>query len=555
MLSRLLICNYALIDTLDISFSKDLTILTGETGAGKSIILGALSLILGQRAEGKYFFNQQKKCIIEGYFQIKDYQLSSFFADHDLDYEEETILRREVAVDGKSRAFINDTPVTLALLKQLGEKLIDIHSQHATQEMNQGDFQLFVLDVLAGNQSLLASYQHTYKVYQQSLVQLKEMERTCVQAKIDQDYYQFLFDELDEARLKVGEQEQLEQELDRLIHAEDIKQNLTRASYLLTEHEQAVAIQLKGVIQDLQQAEKHQAELGVLTGRLGSSLIEIKDIASEIDQIAQSTQTDEDRLQVINDRLNTLYSLQKKHHVNIVSELLLAKESISQKLHAISSSDAEIEHLRVEISRLQDQLVGKAIDLSSGRKQIIPALEHQVQECLKEMGMPHAVLQIRNEVYSSDQFGPTGCDQIQFLFSANKGQQPLPVHKIASGGELSRLMLSIKSLIAHHKALPTIIFDEIDTGISGEIALKVGHMMEKLAESIQVIAISHLPQIASKGKMHYSIYKDERQHHTRTNIKQLDESARVIEIAKMLSGKNPGTHALQHARELLDMAY
>ena len=311
MLSRLVIRNYTLIDTLDISFSKKLNILTGETGAGKSIILGALSLILGQRVESKYFFNQQKKCVIEGYFQIKEYHLADFFLDHDLDYEQETILRREILVDGKSRAFINDTPVSLQVLKQLGEQLIDIHSQHATLEINNGDFQLFVLDAVAGNQSALSLYQRTYKLYKQFVAQLKEIERTSSQAKIDQDYHQFMFDELDQANLKADEQEQLEQELDRLTHAEDIKRNLARAYYLLSDHEQAAVIQLKEVSQNLQQAQRYQAEIGSLVHRLDSSLIEIKDIASEIDQIEQQTQTNEVRSSEISARLNLLYSLQK----------------------------------------------------------------------------------------------------------------------------------------------------------------------------------------------------------------------------------------------------
>ncbi len=553
MLSRLVIRNYTLIDTLDISFSHKLNILTGETGAGKSIILGALSLILGQRVESKYFFNQQKKCVIEGYFQIKEYHLADFFLDHDLDYEQETILRREILVDGKSRAFINDTPVTLQVLKQLGEQLIDIHSQHATLEINNGDFQLFVLDAVAGNQSALSLYQRTYKLYKQFVAQLKEIERTSSQAKIDQDYHQFMFDELDQANLKADEQEQLEQELDRLTHAEDIKRNLARAYYLLSDHEQATVIQLKEVSQNLQQAQRYQAEIGSLVDRLDSSLIEIKDIASEIDQIEQQTQTNEARSSEISARLNLLYSLQKKHQVNTISELLLVKDAIAQKLNAILFCDEEIERLRGEENRLHGQLISMATDLSDKRSQVIPQLELQIQQTLMEVGMPNAILQIKNEAQPKDQLNRMGLDLVQFLFSANKGQVPLPMSKVASGGELSRLMLSIKSLIARHTALPTIIFDEIDTGISGEVALRVGTIMEKLAENMQVMAITHLPQIASKGKAHYRVYKDEQHDLTRTSIERLDEQTRVTEIAQMLSGENPGAYALQNARELLSV--
>ncbi len=553
MLSRLVIRNYTLIDTLDISFSKELNILTGETGAGKSIILGALSLILGQRVDSKYFFNQQKKCVIEGYFQIKEYHLTDFFLDHDLDYEEETILRREILSDGKSRAFINDTPVTLHILKQLGEQLIDVHSQHATLEINNGDFQLFVLDTIAENQSALHLYQRTYKLYRQFTTQLKEIERANSQAKTDQDYHQFLFDELDQSNLKEGEQEQLEQELDRLIHVEDIKRNLARACYLLSDHEQAVVVQLKEVSQNLQQAQRHQSEIESLVKRLNSSLIEIKDIASEISQIEQQTQTNETRSSEISDRLSLLYSLQKKHQVNTNSELLLVKDAIAQKLNAILFCDEEIERLRAEESRLYGQLINMATDLSNKRNQVIPQLELQIQQTLMEVGMPNAVLKIKNEVQAKSQLNSTGLDLVQFLFSANKGQIPLPLSKVASGGELSRLMLSIKSLIARHTALPTIIFDEIDTGISGEVALRVGAVMEKLAENMQVIAITHLPQIASRGKAHYRVYKDEQHDSTRTNIKQLDEPTRVFEIAQMLSGENPGAYALQNAKELLSV--
>lgn len=551
MLHRLFIRNYALIDTLDITFSTQLTILTGETGAGKSIILGALSLILGQRAESKYFFNQQKKCVIEGYFQIGNYQLESFFSDNDLDYEQETILRREIALDGKSRAFINDTPVSLGLLRQMGEKLIDIHSQHATQDINQAEFQLFVLDVLADNQALLGRYQCGYKTYQQLVLQLEQTEKARVQAKIDQDYYQFLFDELDQAKLKEGEQVSLEQELDRLTHAEDIKRSLTQAAYLLSEDVHSVTSQLKAVMLHLQQAERHQSSIKSLTERLSSSLIEIKDIAAETDQIEQLTHTDHQRSDIISERLNLIYTLQKKHQVNSVADLLLAKDRLVQKLDAISSFDEEIEKLQTEIHILFDQLKSQAAELNYRREEVIPSLQNQIQTHLSEIGMPNAVLQISNEISSVEKFGPSGCNQIQFLFSANKGQVPLPVHKVASGGELSRLMLSIKSIIARYKALPTIIFDEIDTGISGEVALKVGHVMEKLGQHMQVITITHLPQIASKGKMHYCIYKQDSGVQTHTQIKQLDESGRIVELAKMLSGENPGAHALQHAKELL----
>ena len=551
MLSRLVIRYYALIDNLDISFSKELNILTGETGAGKSIILGALSLILGQRAEGKYFFNQQKKCVIEGVFQLNEFHLTDFFKENNLDYDLETVLRREISADGKSRAFINDTPVNLTTLKQLGEKLIDIHSQHATLEINDEDFQLLVVDTVAGHQPILEKYQHTFKLYRQTLAKLKELVAKSDQNKADLDYYQFQYNELEQANIIEDEQKQLETELDVLTHAEEIKRNLLHTIFALSDNEQAAITQLKEATLSLQQAEKYNPQITVIAERLRSSLIEIKDIASEIEQIEQLTHYDEARSAEINNRLNSIYSLQKKHHVNTNHELLNIQYELSKKLNDILFADEDIEKLKTESENLHKDLMILADQISEKRKQIIPKLEEQVKQTLNEVGMPNAVLQIKNELLPESKLDATGRDQIQFLFSANKGQAPLPMNKVASGGELSRLMLSIKSLIAKHTALPTIIFDEIDTGISGEVALKVGTIMEKLSENMQVIAITHLPQIASKGKAHYRVYKDEQEENTQTNIYELNADERILEIAKMLSGENPGEFALQNARELL----
>ncbi len=551
MLQKLTIRNYALIDNLDISFSKELNILTGETGAGKSIILGALSLILGQRAEGKYFFNQQKKCVIEGFFHVNEFRLSEFFKENDLDYDLETVLRREISADGKSRAFINDTPVNLATLKQLGEKLIDIHSQHATLEINDEDFQLLVVDTVAGHQQVLEKYQHTFKIHRQTLSKLKELLGKSDQNKADLDYYQFQYDELEQANLAEDEQKKLEQELDVLTHAEEIKRNLANAIFTLNDNEQAAVTLLKNAVLNLQQAEKYNPQLSPIAERLQSSLIEIKDIASEIEQIEQLTQYDETRSAEINERLNIIYSLQKKHRVSSNDELLRIKDEFSKKLNDILFADEDIEKLQAESETLHQELVTLSGQISKNRTQVIPKLEEQVKQTLHEVGMPHAILKIEQELLPGHKLNATGSDLIRFLFSANKGQAALPMNKVASGGELSRLMLSIKSLIATHTALPTIIFDEIDTGISGEVALKVGNIMENLSENMQVIAITHLPQIASKGKAHYRVYKDEQDANTQTNIRQLDADERIFEIAKMLSGENPGEFALQNAKELL----
>ncbi len=551
MLKRLAIRNYALIDNLDISFSNELNIMTGETGAGKSIILGALSLILGQRAEGKYFFNQQKKCVIEGTFEVNGFQLEDFFTENDLDYDRETVLRREISSDGKTRAFINDTPVNLALLKKLGEKLIDVHSQHATLEINDEEFQLLVIDTVAGNDDLLSDYRKTYKSYRNAQSRLKELISHSEQNKADLDYFQFQFDELEKAGLNAGEQEELEEEQSELTHAEEIKRSLLISIGLLSENEPSVAVQIKEALISLANAEKFKPELSKISERLNSTLIEIKDLISEIEDFEQRSLINESRLEEVNERLDLLYSLQKKHRVSSDTELITVRDQFSIKINGILFADEDIEKLKTERDKLLLELTELANQISKRRTDSIPKVETQVMHTLSEIGMPNAVLQILNESLPEGKFDINGNNQIRFLFSANKGQSPLPMNKVASGGELSRLMLAIKSLVAVHTSLPTIIFDEIDTGISGEVALRVGNIMEKLSKNMQVIAITHLPQIASKGNTHFCVYKDEESDITHTNIRELDKEERVMELAKMLSGNNPGESAIQNARELL----
>ena len=551
MLKRLAIRNYALIDNLDISFSKELNIMTGETGAGKSIILGALSLILGQRAEGKYFFNQQKKCVIEGTFEVNGFQLEDFFTENDLDYDRETVLRREISSDGKTRAFINDTPVNLALLKKLGEKLIDVHSQHATLEINDEEFQLLVIDTVAGNESLLSEYRQSYRAYRNAQSRLKELISLSEQNKADLDYFQFQFDELDKAGLAPDEQAELEQEQSELTHAEEIKRGLLISIGVLSENEPSVAVQIKEALISLANAEKYKPEIGKITERLNSALIEIKDLISELEDLEQRSLINESRLDEVNERLDLLYSLQKKHRVNSDTELIGVREQFSEKISSILFADEDIEKLKTESGKLHQEITDLAYQISKRRTDSIPKVESQVMQTLSEIGMPNAVLQILNETLPEGKFDTNGNNQIRFLFSANKGQSPLPMNKVASGGELSRLMLAIKSLVAMHTALPTIIFDEIDTGISGEVALRVGNIMEKLSKNMQVVAITHLPQIASKGNTHFCVYKDEESEITHTNIRELGKEERVMELAKMLSGNNPGESAIQNARELL----
>ena len=550
MLKQLSINNYALIDNLQISFDEELNILTGETGAGKSIILGALSLILGQRAESRYFFNQQKKCVIEGQFGIASFlHLKTFFEENDLDYEDVTILRREISADGKSRAFVNDSPVNLTILKQLGEKLIDIHSQHATAEINDPAFQLLIVDSVARHEALLNAYQSGFRKYRSANTKLKQLIADSDKAKADLDYYQFQFDELEKANLDTDEQEPLEQELYALNNAEEIKRNLLGATYLLQDSEAAALVQLKEAGTQLSAIEKYNTAISDLKERLSSVIIELKDIAAETDLLEQKTHTNEARVVEVNTRLSLIYNLQKKHRVNTNAELLLLQNELSDKIQQALFSDEEIENLHKEIARQKQELEELASQLSANRLKAIPDIEGQVMQTLAEMGMGNALLKI--EQTQMAELGNTGTDQIRFTFTANKGHALAEMSKVASGGELSRLMLSIKSLIARYTALPTIIFDEIDTGVSGEVANKVGQIMEQLAKNLQVITITHLPQIASKGSSHYFVYKDDDSDITKTRIRQLTETERVTEIAKMLSGDKPGESALQNARELL----
>ncbi len=552
MLSRLSIKNYALIDNLEMEFAAGLNLMTGETGAGKSIILGALALILGQRAEGKYFYNQDKKCIIEGYFSIGHYGLTGFFAEHDLDYEEETILRREVSADGKSRAFVNDSPVTLPVLKALGEKLIDIHSQHATLAIVSPAFQLLVLDNAGRSQELLATYQAGFHAFKETERRLGKLKEQVEQARTEADYQQYLLNELESAGLQPDEDQLLEEEQAQLTHAEEIKRSLLGAVYLLNEQETNAVSLVREALAQTQQAEKYLPALGEIAARLNSTFIELKDIADEIAQTEQSTHLNEARLAEVNERLAGLYSLQQKHRVQTVAELVRIREQLAERLEGLSVDEEQIAALEQESHRLKASCTGLAAELSKARAAAIPAIEKHIQEVLAETGMPGSRLQILLEPLSGDGLQHHGGDQVQFLFSANKGQVPQPVGKIASGGELSRLMLAVKSLIARTTALPTIIFDEIDTGISGEVAMKVGRIMGQLAAHLQVIAITHLPQIAARGRTHFRVYKEDRGGKTTTNIGLLTPEERVTEIAQMLSGSNPGETALKHAQELLN---
>lgn len=549
MLQKLSIRNYALIDSLNIEFDQGLNIITGETGAGKSIILGALSLILGQRAESRYFFNQDKKCVIEGTFLLGDEKLKGLFEENDLDFFKESMLRREISIDGKSRAFVNDTPVNLGILKQIGEALIDIHSQHATQEINDTDFQLLIVDSLANHSSLLSSYRTGFKQLKHTQQQLKDLIKKADEARSKQDYEQFLFNELEQAQLKPDEQEELEQELERLNHAEGIKRSLLSATALLTENEGNALDLLKEASLQLGHVEKYDPAINALYERLKSSIIELKDIAAETATIEENTQLSAERLEQVQQRLDVLYGLQQKHRVASNAELLALQKELENNLNQLLSSDEQIETLKTDIEARAANLQKQARELSQNRKKAIQLVEGETSKTLKLVGMPNAKLAFTQQELA--ELGKDGLDDIALLFTANAGQAPGPVNKIASGGELSRLMLAIKALLAKHTSLPTLIFDEIDTGISGETALKVGEVIADLGKNMQVLSITHLPQIAAKGESHYFVYKNEASDKTTTGIRKLMPQERVTAIAEMLSGKNPGESAMQNARELL----
>ncbi|WP_285011160.1 DNA repair protein RecN [Pedobacter faecalis] len=550
MLQRLSIRNYALIDSVELEPDGGLNIITGETGAGKSIILGALSLILGQRAETRFFFNQDRKCIIEGHFLLKNEALKGLFDSNDIDFGTETILRREISTDGKSRAFINDTPVNLSLMKQVGEQLIDIHSQHATLELNDPEFQLLVVDTLADHQGLLDDYRAKFRLFQKTQHKLKSLRELAIEANSRQDYEQYLFNELDAARLSSGEQEVLEQELETLTHAEQIKHALVGTYNIISEQEISALPLLKQALSQLSSVERFNTQYAEMAERLRSSLIEIKDISDEVLSAEESIIFDPARIEEINLRLSTIYALQQKHKVSSVEALIAIKQDLSDRLEAISAGDDEITQIEAELKALEEELRKIAGTLADNRGRSIANVEGQLAEILVKVGMPKAKIVIAHEI--GTQLHKDGLDHVKLMFSANNGQNPAPIGKVASGGELSRLMLAIKSVLAQHTSLPTMIFDEIDTGISGEIAMRVGDVISDLQRNMQVICITHLPQIAAKGHSHYFVYKQEDQGKTNTGIRKLDFSERVLAIAEMLSGKDPGESAISHAKDLLE---
>jgi len=552
MLRKLIIKNFAIIDELELELHEGFNIMTGETGAGKSIILGALGLLLGQRFDSKNLKNNQKKCIIEGHFKLNEFSLQNFFSDADLDYDDACIIRREISVDGKSRGFVNDSPVNIQTLKLLGEQLVDIHSQHETLSLNTSSYQLHVIDSVCNHKDLLTQYRSSFQAYQRKQKELADLVQAYDLAIKEQDYIKFQFDELNLVNLKDGEQRELEQEQDVLSHAEEIQTKLSQIDNVLQNDSTAVIDQIKIVAQYLSALEKINPELETISNRVKSLLIEAKDISSEIESIAQQTQINPARLQIIQERLDLIYRLEHKHRVESIEELIAIQNELDEKLQRFDHQDEFIQKIKSEIDQIEKELMKMAKQISNNRIKSFDIVVKDILNNLKELGIPNAQLQIEHSTHEN-QLDKDGYDDIKILFSANNGQQPESISKVASGGELSRLMLCIKSLLAKKEKLPTIIFDEIDTGVSGEVALKMGAIMRNLSESIQVISITHLPQIAGLGKYHYYVYKDHSAKETSTKIKELDASERIVEIAKMLSGDNPTAGALENAKELLNL--
>ncbi len=550
MLNHLSVKNYALIDSVEIDFHQGLSIITGETGAGKSILLGALSLILGQRADTSVLKNKEGKCVIEGVFSIKKSDLEDFFKENEIDFDKATILRREINNDGKSRAFVNDTPVNLNTLRELGIKLVDIHSQHQNLDLDKSGFQLNIIDTFTGNTSLLDQYKFLYKEYGQLKKRLEELNEAASKSKEDFEYLKFRFDELEKAKLTEGEKEILDDEYKTLTHTEEIQRNLSLIFNHLSENQESVIFKLNESLRAGNQVAAYLPKLQEYTNRINSCFIEIKDIASEIELMANKIQFDPERAAFVNERLDLIHSLMLKHKTNSLSELIAIKDELFEKINDIESFDDRLKEYTCEFEKKQSEIQVLAAELSRKRKESFIPVENYVMEQLKSLGMPNALFSIGHEEHL--EYTSNGKDRINFLFSANKNGAPQNIARVASGGEISRLMLSIKSLISKTASLPTIIFDEIDAGVSGDIADKMGSIMLKMADYMQVVNITHLPQVAAKGNTHYLVYKQDFEDKTSTFIKKLKQEERLYEIAKMLSGENISAQALENAKVLLN---
>ncbi|MCF8424404.1 MAG: DNA repair protein RecN [Bacteroidia bacterium] len=550
MLQHLRIQNFALIEQTEVHLNNGLTVITGETGAGKSILLGALGLTLGNRADISSLHDKAKKCIIEAQFSIAEYQLKSFFETHELDFEELTTIRREITPEGKSRAFVNDTPVTIAVLKELGDQLIDIHSQHETLLLKETNFQFELVDAFAQTTLLFIEYKKQFNALQKLKKQFEELVVQEIQSKKELDYFQFQFSELDEANIKVGEQHQLEEESETLENAEFIKGNLVKSSIAISGGDENVVSGLAIVKQQLQSVAKFGKHFNELYERINSVTIELKELSKDIDACEEDVVYDNARLEEVNAQLDKLNRLLKKHGVKSEDELLVIKDDIEKKLKQFSSLELSIEKTQKEIILLEKQCNAVAKELSEKRQKSTVGIEQNIKAMLASLSMANA--QFKIELKQQDKLTVNGLDAISFLFTANKGADFKELHKTASGGELSRLMLCLKALLAERTALPTIIFDEIDTGVSGDVADKIGNILLAMGKTMQVITITHLPQMASKGSNHLFVYKSDTKDKTTSSIKSLTKDERVAEIAKMLSTGMPTETAIKNAKELLN---
>jgi DNA repair protein RecN (Recombination protein N) len=549
MLHQLRISNYALIKNLDISFDKGFSVITGETGAGKSILLGALGLVLGNRADSNVLLDKDKKCMVEACFDITGIELKHFFDDNELDFSAECIMRREINPAGKSRAFINDIPVTLNLMKELGNKLVDVHSQHESLQLAEANFQLRVIDDIAGNTTLRAEFAQAFLAYHKVLAAIDELVKQEREQQAQQDFIKFQFDELEAAIIQPGEYEELERRLNQLVHAEEIAGGLFQALQLLDADETAILSNMASLRSVIDKLKRYLPEANPLVDRCNETLIELKDISHELSRLEQNARFDPSETELVNQRIDLLNHLLHKHHVQSTDELIVLKNNLNQQLLSIEGLGDEIASKKAEAEKLKLQMQSIGARLTSSRSKASPNLGSSVAVLLQSLGMPHA--QFHVEVSRLEQPAISGYDKVQFMFSANKGIPMEDMARIASGGEMSRLMLAIKSLLTEKKLLPTIIFDEIDTGVSGEIAGKVGRIMAAMAARMQLISITHLPQIAGKANHHFLVYKNEEEERTTSSIVKLDDKQRIEEIARMLSDDRPTDASRQAARELI----
>jgi DNA repair protein RecN (Recombination protein N) len=549
MIRHLLITNYGLIEKIELQLEKGLTAITGETGSGKSILLGAFSMLLGERADSKAIKNPEIKCVVEGTFYLKGYNLKSFFQREDLDYDDNTTIRREIAPGGKSRSFINDTPVSLNTLKTLGEKLVDIHSQHENSILSSRDFQFNIVDAFAENEAQLITYSEKFSIYKKKRLQLDELKSNEIKMKQDLDYFQFQLEELSKATLEEINQEQLEQEIETLTHAETIKAALNQIIDLLQNSDSNAINILSSAKNSLSKLATYNKQIEEFASRLDTSLIELKELNREIESFEEEVSLDPSRVEVVQEKLNQLYHLQQKHRIDDVNSLIELREEIALKVSNYSSIDDQIIELENEIVFLKSELNNLCDELSNSRSKASIRVAEEVKAYFRDLSLDHAELLV--EITPSEDFNSFGKNDIQFLFQANKGGQLLPIQKVASGGEISRVMLAIKASLSRHQKLPILILDEIDQGVSGEVGKKIGIILKQMSKEMQLLTITHLPQIAGYASQHLKVSKTTLEHTTTTMVSALNQEERLSEIAEMLSGKDITKAALANARELL----